>query len=204
MGGYCLLHILIRFVQPLHCTLGSGQSWTFTVQPLGSLNPGIISAGQSSPDWALDTIKTVQLFESVKVAASLTEADLIWLWFDLRAWGLQRLATNITSPPRPWPTPRRARWTRCTGPGRRTRAPCARLEEGVKAYRCLCKEQILLHKPMPSPAVLWQKLLSSPWFSALEANIPTCIIFRRSRFFHRHRYGRREFAKMKAPSGILS
>ena len=41
------------------------------------------------------TLKTVPLLKSVRVAESLTEADLIWLWVDLRAWGLQRPAKRV-------------------------------------------------------------------------------------------------------------
>ena len=37
-------------------------------------------------------------------------------------------------------------------------------------------------------AVQQHKRLSGPWFGALEADIPMCIIFRRSVFVHRHQY----------------
>ena len=57
--------------------LGSHRSWTCFVQTLGSLIPGIPSARHFSSDWALETLKTVPSFEPVRVAASLTEADLI-------------------------------------------------------------------------------------------------------------------------------
>ena len=33
-----------------------------------------------------------------------------------------------------------------------------------------------------------QKLRSSPWVGALQANVPTCLLVRRSVFSHRHRY----------------
>ena len=53
-------------------------------------------------------------------------------------------------------------------------------------YRCLWTKQSFCASPRP--AVPQRKLLSSPWFGALEARSFTCYPLQRSCFFHRRRY----------------
>ena len=56
----------------------------------------------------------------------------------------------------------------------------------IRTYRCLQNKQSFCVSHCP--AILQQKLLSRPWFGALEAYVTKSLIFRRSVFVHRHRY----------------
>ena len=47
----------------------------------------------------------------------------------------------------------------------------------------VCEQIIPFAQASPCPAVQQQKLLSSPWFGALKADIPMCVIFQWSVFF---------------------